>query len=52
MLEFKAFRTATSIFAGIETMHIIKMGQLILRDKPSKNEVKFIYQLFGMVAQE
>ncbi|SEB21316.1 IS6 family transposase [Bacillus nitratireducens] len=31
MLGLKFFRTATSILPGIEAMHIIKKGQLILR---------------------
>ncbi|PRD03297.1 IS6 family transposase, partial [Bacillus sp. MYb56] len=30
--------------------HIIKKGQLILRDKSVQNEIKFIHQLFGMAA--
>ncbi|ETT81424.1 hypothetical protein ACVWY4_004587 [Bacillus mycoides] len=50
MLGLKSFRTAKSILSGIEAMHIIKKGQLILREKSVKNEVKFIHQLFGMVA--
>jgi transposase-like protein len=50
MLGLKSFRTATSILSGIETMHIIKKGQLILRDKSVQNEIKFIHQLFGMAA--
>ncbi|MGS0533901.1 IS6 family transposase (plasmid) [Bacillus mycoides] len=50
MLGLKSFRTAKSILSGIEAMHIIKKGPLILRDKSVKNEVKFIHQLFGMAA--
>ncbi|MGG0242527.1 IS6 family transposase, partial [Bacillus mycoides] len=50
MLGLNSFRTAKSILSGIEAMHIIKKGQLILRDKSVKNEVKCIHQLFGMVA--
>ncbi|MGH1049394.1 MULTISPECIES: IS6 family transposase [Bacillus] len=50
MLGLKSFRTATSILSGIEAMHIIKKGQLILRDKSVQNEMKFIHQLFGMAA--
>ncbi|CAM4305968.1 IS6 family transposase [Bacillus paramycoides] len=46
MLGLKSFRTAKSI----EAMHIIKKGQLILRDKSVQNEMKFIHQLFGMAA--
>ncbi|MBE7105756.1 IS6 family transposase [Bacillus cereus] len=50
MLGLKSFRTAKSILSGIEAMHIIKKGQLILRDKSVQNEMKFIHQLFGMAA--
>ncbi|AZV43330.1 transposase [Peribacillus asahii] len=50
MLGLKSFRTATSILSGIEAMHIIKKGQLALRDKSVHNQVKFIHQLFGMAA--
>ena len=30
MLNFKSFRTAGSILAGIELMHMIRKGQLML----------------------
>ncbi|QWG48279.1 IS6 family transposase (plasmid) [Bacillus mycoides] len=50
MLGLKSFRTAKSILSGIEAMHIIKKGQLILQDKSVQNEMKFIHQLFGMAA--
>lgn len=50
MLGLKSFRTAKSILSGVEAMHIIKKGQLILWDKSVQNEVKFIHQLFGMAA--
>ncbi|KUH42248.1 transposase-like protein [Bacillus sp. RC145] len=33
MLGLKSFRTATSILSGIEAMHMVKKGQLILLDK-------------------
>jgi len=46
MLGLKSFRTAKSILSGIEAMHIIKKGQLILRDKSVKDEMRFIHQLF------
>ncbi|PEF71936.1 IS6 family transposase, partial [Bacillus pseudomycoides] len=32
MLGLKSFRTATSIISGIEAMHMIKKGQLVLLD--------------------
>jgi transposase, IS6 family len=46
MLGLKSFPTAKSILSGIEAMHIIKKGQLILRDKSVQNEMRFIHQLF------
>jgi len=50
MLGLKSFRTATSIISGLEAMHIIKKGQLVLRDKSVQNQVRFIHQLFGIAA--
>ena len=50
MLGLKSFRTATSIISGIEAMHMVKKGQLVLRDKSVQNQVKFIHQLFGITA--
>ena len=32
MLGFKSFRTATSILAGVEAMHMMKKEQIDLRD--------------------
>ncbi|MBJ8031844.1 DDE-type integrase/transposase/recombinase, partial [Bacillus cereus group sp. N21] len=32
MLGLKSFRTATSIISGIEAMHMVKKGQLVLLD--------------------
>ncbi|TCJ78370.1 UNVERIFIED_ORG: transposase-like protein [Bacillus cereus] len=50
MLGLKSFRTATSILSGIEAMHMVKKGQLVLLDKSVQNQVKFIHQLFGIAA--
>ncbi|MGG0726648.1 IS6 family transposase [Bacillus paramycoides] len=50
ILGLKSFHTAKSILSGIEAMHIIKKGQLILRDKCVQNVMKFIHQLFGIAA--
>ena len=50
MLGFKSFRTAKSIISGIEAMHMVKKGQLVLRDKSAQNQVKIIHQLFGIAA--
>ncbi|PEK09377.1 IS6 family transposase, partial [Bacillus pseudomycoides] len=33
MLGLKSFRTATSIISGIEAMHVVKKGQLVLLEK-------------------
>ncbi|MED1517781.1 IS6 family transposase, partial [Bacillus paranthracis] len=49
MLGLKSFRTATSILSGIKAMHMIKKGQLVLRDKSVQNQVKFIHHLFGLI---
>nr|WP_269431813.1 DDE-type integrase/transposase/recombinase [Bacillus sp. LK2] len=50
MLGLKSFRIATSIISGIEAMHMVKKGKLVLLDKSVQNQVKFIHQLFGMAA--
>ncbi|MFL0405650.1 IS6 family transposase [Bacillus nitratireducens] len=50
MLGLKSFCTATSILSGIEAMHMVKKGQLVLLDKSVQNQVKFIHQLFGIAA--
>jgi len=49
-LGLKSFDTATSILSGIEAMHMVKKGQLVLLDKSVQNQVKFIHQLFGIAA--
>ncbi|EOO61575.1 hypothetical protein IKE_05893 [Bacillus cereus VD196] len=49
MLGFKSFRTATSILAGIEAMHMIKK-QVDLRNQSVQNQKEFIHQLFGLTA--
>src|SRR3954469_20999882 len=48
MLGLKSFSTATSVISGIEAMHMVKKGQLVLRDKSVQNQVKFIHELFGV----
>ncbi|MED1622300.1 IS6 family transposase [Bacillus pseudomycoides] len=50
MLGLKSFGTTTSIISGIEAMHMVKKGQLVLLDKSVQNQVKFIHQLFGIAA--
>ncbi len=50
MLGFKSFHTATSIFAGVEAIHMIKKEQIDLLDQSVQNQKKFIHQLFGLTA--
>ncbi|PEI33681.1 IS6 family transposase, partial [Bacillus pseudomycoides] len=35
---------------GIEAMHVVKKGQLVLLEKSVQNQVEFIHQLFGIAA--
>ncbi|MCI0768346.1 IS6 family transposase [Bacillus sp. TL12] len=44
MLGFKSYETATSILSGVETMHMMKKGQLHLQVKSTQNEVRFIHK--------
>lgn len=48
ILGFKSHRTATLILSGIESMHMMKKGQLHQRIKSAQNEVEFIQKLFGL----
>jgi len=50
MLGFKSYETATSILSGVETMHMMKKGQLHLQVKSAQNEVRFIHKLFGIAS--
>ncbi|WP_367899922.1 IS6 family transposase [Bacillus pseudomycoides] len=50
MLGFKLYETATSILGGVETMHMIKKGQLHPQVKSAQNEVRFIHKLFGIAS--
>ncbi|MCY8235430.1 IS6 family transposase [Priestia endophytica] len=50
MFGLKSFRTATFIISRIETMNIIKKGQLVSRNQSVQNQVKIIHQLFGLAA--
>jgi transposase-like protein len=38
MLGFKSFKTAISILSGVEAMHMLKKGQLVLLDKSVQNQ--------------
>ncbi|AKR12891.1 transposase (plasmid) [Bacillus thuringiensis] len=48
MLGLKSLRTATKMIAGIEAMHMVKKGQLKLREQSVKNQNIFIQHLFGL----
>ena len=49
MLNFKSFRTARSILAGIELMHMIRNGQLILKDCIELSFADQFYALAGKI---
>ncbi|KFN15284.1 DDE domain protein [Bacillus pseudomycoides] len=50
MLGLKSFRIATLILRGIEAMHMMKKGQLVLPDKSVQNQREFIHKLFGLAS--
>ncbi|WJE55570.1 IS6 family transposase (plasmid) [Bacillus cereus] len=50
MLGFKSFKTAISILSGVEVMHMMKKGQLVLPVKSVPNQKQFIHKLFGLAS--
>lgn len=50
MLGFKTYETATSIVRGIESMHMMKKGQVHQGVKSAQNRKEFIDKLFGIAA--
>ncbi|OUB38198.1 hypothetical protein BK740_27440 [Bacillus thuringiensis serovar argentinensis] len=48
MLGLKSWQTAKKMIAGIEVMHMIKKGQLRLKEQSIKNQNRCIHQLFGL----
>ena len=50
MLGFKSFRTAEQTITGIETIHMIKKGQVECNHSSPLFVVQLIYQLFGLIA--
>ncbi|EOO34760.1 hypothetical protein IKK_05385 [Bacillus mycoides] len=38
MVGLKSFKTAISILSGVEAMHMMKKGQLVLPDKSVQNQ--------------
>ena len=49
MLNFKSFRTARSILAGIELMHMIRKGQLMLEGCIKLSFADQFYALAGKI---
>ncbi len=50
MLGFKTFETAKRTIQGIETLHMIKKGQVKLKNLSALNNVQLFNQLFGLIA--
>lgn len=50
MLELKPFQTTKYAIVGIETIHIIKKGQILQREKSVQNQIKLIHQLFEVTS--
>ncbi|SFD39959.1 DDE domain-containing protein [Bacillus sp. 491mf] len=50
MLGFKSFKTVTFILSGVESMHMIKKGQIDLRNQSVQSQKEFIHQVFGLIA--
>ena len=48
MLGFKSFRSAKNIIAGIEVMHMIRKGQLLLK---GCIKISFAEQFYALVKQ-
>ena len=48
MLNFKSFRAAKDVLAGIELMHMIRKGQLMLQ---GCSELSFADQFYALARQ-
>lgn len=46
MLGLKSFKTAKSILIGIESMYMIRKGQLHRQVKSTQNGVELVHNLF------
>ena len=49
MLNFKSFRSASSVLAGIELMHMIRKGQFAIDDAAPMSFADQFYTLAGQV---
>jgi len=47
MLNFKSFRSARNVLAGIELMHMIRKGQMVVADENPMSFAKQFYSLAG-----
>jgi putative transposase len=47
MLNFKSFRSARNVLAGIELMHMIRKGQMIVADQNPMSFAEQFYALAG-----
>lgn len=45
MLNFKSFRSAKNVLAGIELMHMIRKGQM---NRTEENQLSFAKQFYGL----
>ncbi|SCC40635.1 Transposase [Bacillus wiedmannii] len=50
MLGLKSFKTAISILSGVEAMHMMKKGQLVLLNKSVQNQKECIHKLFYLAS--
>ena len=49
MLNFKSFRAASSVLAGVELMHMIRKGQFAIDGADAMSFADQFYALAGMV---
>ncbi len=49
MLNFKSFRAARCVLAGIELMHMIRKGQLMIKDGYRMSFADQFYALAGKI---
>jgi len=47
MLNFKSFRSARKVLAGIELMHMIRKGQIVVAEETQRSFAEQFYALAG-----
>jgi IS6 family transposase len=50
MLGFKSLETAKRTIQGIETVHMIRKGQVKLKNLSDPNNIQLFQKLFGLMA--